>query len=113
MPDKTVKIDAHGKILGRLASEIAVILMGKDRPDYEPNAAPDVHVIVSNCQGIKISGKKAEQKEYFRHSGYPGGMKSKKLSEIKKSDALRRAVMGMLPKNRLRDSMIRKLTLND
>ncbi|MBU0731464.1 50S ribosomal protein L13 [Patescibacteria group bacterium] len=113
MPDKTVKIDAQGKVLGRLASEIATILMGKDQPDYQPHISSNVHVIVDNCNGIKVTGKKMEQKKYYRHSGYPGGMKEKKLSDISKSAALNRAVRGMLPNNRLRTPMLKKLTLND
>ena len=113
MPDKTVTIDAQEKVLGRLASEIAIILMGKDQPDYQPNIAPNVHVIVNDCNGIKVTGKKMEQKIYYRHSGYPGGMKEKKLNQISKSEALHKAVRGMLPKNRLRTSMLKKLTLND
>ena len=113
MPEKTVKIDAEGKILGRLASEIATILMGKDSPDYAPNKTPNIHVIVSNCEQIKVTGKKMEQKKYFRHSGYPGGLKETKLSDISKKEALKRAVRGMLPKNKLLTSMLKKLTLND
>ncbi len=103
-------IDATGKPLGRLASEISVLLRGKDDPTYRPHEnREDCSVLVTNVEEIVLTGKKMEQKEYFRHSGYLGGDKKKKISVLPKSEVLRRAVYGMLPKNRLRDRIIKRL----
>lgn len=113
---KTIKIDAEGKVLGRLASEIAKILIGKHRAGYRPNVDSGDFVIVKNAAKIKLTGKKMEQKVYHHYSGYPGGMKTRKLSEIMgkdPGDALRRAVRNMLPKNKLQALRIRRLTIHN
>ncbi len=111
---KIYKIDAANKKLGRLASEIAFLLRGKNQPDFAPHKFPNNKVIVFNTKNIVISGKKYENKKYFRYSGYPGGIKFKTFKELFENDPndpLRRAVYGMLPKNKLRDKMIKNLKL--
>lgn len=115
MPDRKVyTIDATGKILGRLATEIAILLRGKHRPDYCPYLDSRDKVIVINISRLKLSGKKNEQKKYYRHSGYLGGIKEILYKDLFKKDpnkVLRKAVYGMLPKNKLRAKMIRRLKL--
>lgn len=107
------KIDATNKNLGRLASEIAVILQGKKSPDYNPRLAGDDAVVVSNADKLAISGKKGLQKIYFRHTGYMGHLKEERLEEViakkGKREVLRRAVLKMLPKNRLQIKRIKRL----
>lgn len=98
-------IDAEGKVLGRLASKIAELLMGKDTPLFDPAVSPKTRVVVTNAARIKITGRKLEQKTYIRHSGYPGGLKRTPLATVmekRPEEALRHAVYGMLPKNKLR-----------
>ena len=105
-------IDAKGKTLGRLASEVASILSGKNKPEYTPNADLGDFVVVVNANEIHVTGKKLDQKIYFRHSGYPGGIKSKPLRDIMEnsaSDAIKSAVKGMLPKSKLGRQMFTKL----
>jgi large subunit ribosomal protein L13 len=105
-------VDAEGKTLGRLASEVARILRGKHKPIYSPSVDTGDYVIVVNAQKIQVTGRRLDQKKYYRHSGYMGG-----LSEITLRDQLERypnrvieaAVKGMLPKNRLGRQMIKKL----
>lgn len=111
---KNYTIDAVGKTLGRLASQVAVLLRGKDQPDFLPYLEPKNQIVVFNTDKIKVSGKKMRQKIYHYHSGYPGGLKVKSLQEawIKNSrQVFQEAVYGMLPKNRLRDKIIRNLKL--
>jgi len=108
-----MEIDATKKTLGRLATEIAKILQGKHKPDYAPQKAGDETIEVLNVEKIKITGKKIEQKVYFRHTGYPGGIKEtplKELFEKNPKEVLKKAVWGMLPKNRLRKQRIKRLT---
>ena len=105
-------IDAKGKTLGRLASEVASILSGKNKPEYTPNADLGDFVVVVNANEIHVTGKKLDQKIYYRHSGYPGGIKSKPLRYIMEnsaSDAIKSAVKGMLPKSKLGRQMFTKL----
>jgi len=105
-------VDAEGKTLGRLASEIAKILRGKHKPIYTPHLDCGDYVIVINADKIRVTGKKLDQKIYYRHSGYPGGLKSISLrDQLKKhpTRVLRAAVWGMLPHNRLGRAMIKKL----
>jgi large subunit ribosomal protein L13 len=105
-------IDATGKVLGRLATEIAVLLMGKNRPDFFPYKDMGAVVTVSNADKMKITGKKIEQKKYYHHTGYLGGLKAESLKTLfpkKPAEVLRRAVFGMLPKNKLRAKMIKRL----
>ena len=105
-------IDAKGKTLGRLASEVASILSGKNKPEYTPNADLGDFVVIVNANEIHVTGKKLDQKIYYRHSGYPGGIKSKPLKDIMEnsaSDAIKSAVKGMLPKSKLGRQMFTKL----
>ncbi|MBI4618650.1 MAG: 50S ribosomal protein L13 [Desulfobacterales bacterium] len=105
-------IDANGKILGRMASEIAVRLRGKHNPIYTPHVDTGDFVIVINAEKVLLTGKKLKQKVYYRHSGYPGGLKSttaEKLQQKKPEDLISLVVKGMLPKNSLGRNMIKKL----
>ena len=98
-------LDAKGKTLGRFASEVANILSGKNKPEYTPNADLGDYVIVVNASEINVTGKKLEQKLYYRHSGYPAGIKSKPLKDVIESsavEAIKSAVKGMLPKKQIR-----------
>ena len=107
-------VDAEGKILGRLASEIAKILKGKHKPIYTPHCDTGDHVIVVNAGKVQITGNKLTQKLYYRHSMYPGGFKTIALSdqlEQHPTRVLEAAVRGMLPKNRLGRAMLKKLKL--
>ena len=109
---KEYRIDATGKVLGRLASDIVAILRGKNRPDFAPNKESGNLVIISNVGKMKITGKKLEQKTYFKHTGYLGKDQHNpmgKIFEKNPGEILRRAVMGMLPKNKLRDRQIKML----
>ncbi len=114
---QTFTLDATDKVPGRLATEIAVLLMGKYRADFVRNAAPDVHVTVTNANQMSFDAKKLKQKTYSRHSGYPGSLKSPTMAEVitKKGgkEVLRQAVSGMLPKNKLRPIMLKHLTITD
>jgi large subunit ribosomal protein L13 len=108
------ELDATGETLGRLATRIAVLLQGKDRVDYAPNLVKGVQVLVKNSSQIKVTGKKLEQKKYHRHSGYLGNLKTETLGELLKrrpEEVLRRAVKGMLPKNRLRKIYLKNLII--
>src|SRR3989338_10442429 len=107
-----IHIDAEKKILGRLASEISIILMGKHKPDYVPYKITGTKVVVSNIDKLAISGNKLEQKKYFRHSGYVGHLTSRPMKEFSKKELLRRAVWYMLPKNKLRTSRTKILTVS-
>ncbi len=110
---KVHHIDASGKVLGRLASEIAVLLRGKHKVDFSYHLPMGDRVVVSNVDKMKVTGKKLKDKIYYRHSGYPGGLKSRTLEEMMAKDpaeVLRLAVYRMLPKNKLRDRLIRRLT---
>ena len=112
MERQTHTIDAADKILGRLATEIAVLLRGKNKPDFQPNQDGGDFVVIKNVDGIKVTGKKMEQKKYYRHSGYPGALKEisfKKLFESRPQEVLRKTVFGMLPTNKLRAIQIKRL----
>jgi large subunit ribosomal protein L13 len=107
-----VLVDAEGQILGRLASQIATALRGKNRPYYTPHVDTGDFVIVVNAEKVLLTGNKVEDKVYYRHSGYPGGIKSMTAGEMleKKPDqVIKQAVKGMLPKNRLGKGMLTKL----
>ena len=106
------EIDAEGTILGKVAAEIAVRLMGKHKPSYTPNVDGGDFVIVTNAEKIAVTGKKLLDKKYYRHSGYPGGLKVRNLQEIlekKPTEVIRKAVERMLPKNKLGSQMIGRL----
>jgi large subunit ribosomal protein L13 len=105
-------IDANGKVLGRVATQVANLLRGKGKPTFTPHQDTGDFVIVVNAAGMKLTGKKADLKLYRRHSGYPGGVKSEvagKLLHNRPDRALRIAVAGMLPKNRLGRQLATKL----
>mgnify|MGYP001022107187 CR=1 FL=1 len=105
-------VDAEGKILGRLASQIASVLRGKHKPFFSPHLDMGDYVIVINAEKVRVTGDKLRQKMYYRHSGYPGGFRSVSLGEMlsKKPEAvIENAVKGMLPHNRLGRKLRRKL----
>jgi large subunit ribosomal protein L13 len=105
-------IDATDKTLGRIATQVANLLMGKHKPIYVPHIDTGDYVVVINAAKVKVTGKKMEQKVYYRHSGYPGGLKSQRLEELLSKDPARvveLAVKGMLPHNRLGRAMLKKL----
>jgi large subunit ribosomal protein L13 len=105
-------VDANGQVLGRLATRVARILIGKDKPSFTPNADCGDHVIVVNAEKVRLTGNKIDQKVYRRHSGYPGGLKEipiRLLLQRRPEEVVREAVVGMLPKNKLRARRARKL----
>ena len=105
-------IDAEGQTLGRLSSEIAKILRGKNKPTFTPHVDTGDNVIVVNAEKVKVTGKKMDQKIYYKHSDYPGGMRETTLKEMldkKPTDVITLAVKGMLPKGPLGRTMIEKL----
>ena len=105
-------VDAEGKTLGRLASEVASVLRGKNKPIYTPHVDCGDYVIVINAEKIEVTGKKRKEKIYKRHTGYPGGLKEitfEKLLEKQPEEILRHAVKGMLPKGPLGRDMAKKL----
>jgi large subunit ribosomal protein L13 len=105
-------VDAEGKTLGRLATQIAEALRGKRKPTYTPHVDTGDFVVVINAEKIVVTGSKRTQKLYYRHSGYPGGIKSRSLEEMldrRPEEVIRIAVKGMLPKNRLARRQITKL----
>ncbi len=105
-------VDAEGRVLGRLAAEVAKILRGKHKPIFSPHVDTGDFVIVVNAQKIKLTGNKLKNKVYYRHSGYPGGLKAttaEKLLTKKPEELIKRAVKGMLPKNRLGRKIFKKL----
>ena len=105
-------IDAQGQILGRLASRVASVLRGKHKPAFTPHLDLGDHVIIVNAEKIHLTGSKFKKKLYHHHTGFPGGIKSisaGQLLEKKPTDLLYRAIHGMLPKNRLRKRLARKL----
>ena len=109
-----ILVDAKNKTLGRLASALASRLRGKHRPEFTPNADLGDYIVVINANKINVTGDKLNQKKYFKHSGYPGGIKSKSLDNVIKNspeDAIRMAVKGMLPKNKLGKKMLTKLKI--
>ena len=112
--NRWVVVDAQGKVLGRLASQIAARLRGKHKPEYTPHVDTGDYVVVLNAAKLRVTGRKAERKIYYRHSGFPGGIKQTnfaKLHAAKPERVLQRAVKGMLPKGPLGYAMIRKLKI--
>ena len=107
-------VDADGEILGRLATRIADTLRGKRKPEYTPHVDTGDFVVVVNAEKVAVTGKKLEQKIYYRHSGYPGGLRERTLAEQlerRPTEVLRKAVKGMLPRNRLARQQITKLKI--
>ncbi len=110
----TVTIDASGKVLGRLASEVALLLRGKTSASFSPWKEPDLVVTVYNLKNIKITGKKSENKVYYHHTGYLGSLRTRTYKELFEKDAtivFQKAVRGMLPANRLRRRLLKRLKL--
>ena len=115
-PDKIERkwyvVDAEGQTLGRMASEIAKVLRGKNKPEYTPHVDTGYYVVVVNAEKVKVSGKKLQQKIYYNHSDYVGGMKETTLAEMmakKPEKVIELAVKGMLPKGPMGRDMIKKL----
>jgi large subunit ribosomal protein L13 len=105
-------VDADQRTLGRLATEIADLLRGKGKPAYTPHVDTGDFVVVVNAKKVRVTGKKLEQKIYYRHSGYPGGLRERTLAEQlerRPEEVIRKAVKGMLPKNKLASAQLRKL----
>lgn len=105
-------VDAEGLVLGRMASEVARLLRGKHKPGYAPHLDTGDHVIIVNAAKVVLTSGKADTKQVYRHSGYPGGLRSRTYAELlatRPEEAVRRSVRGMLPKNRLGRQMLRKL----
>jgi len=112
LPKKWYVVDAEGKTFGRLASQVAAILIGKNKPEYTPNVDTGDYVIVVNAAKVVFTGKKLDQKVYYSHSGYPGGLKETKYSHLmerKPEFAFSEAVRRMLPKNKVGRKMLKKL----
>jgi len=104
--------DAEGKILGRLATEIAVILRGKKNPRFVPHMDSGDFVVVINAEKVRVTGRKTDDKVYYTHSLYPGGLKTETLKDLlekKPEEVIRRAVWGMIPKNKLGRAVYKKL----
>ena len=107
-------VDAEGKTLGRLATQIADVLRGKRKPTYTPHVDVGDFVIVVNAEKVAVTGDKREKKLYWRHSGYPGGIRSRTLGDLlekRPEEVIRKAVKGMLPRNRLARQQLRKLKI--
>lgn len=107
-------INAEGQILGRLATTIARLLRGKDKPEFTPFMDTGDFVVVINAEKVKVTGRKLDEKIYYSHSGYPGGLKARTLRELlakKPEEVIRHAVWGMIPKNRLGRKLIKKLKI--
>jgi len=105
-------VDAEGLILGRLATHVAVLLRGKDKPTFTPSMDVGDHVVIVNAEKIKLTGAKREQKNYYSHSRYPGGLKVtsiERMFERKPEEVIKLAVKGMLPKNKLGRAVFKKL----
>ncbi|MCX6012591.1 MAG: 50S ribosomal protein L13 [Chloroflexi bacterium] len=107
-------VDASGKVLGRLASEVAILLKGKHKPTYVTHMDNGDFVIIINASKVKVTGHKAEQKYYYRHSNYPGGLSSisyTKMMEVFPTRVVEHAIKGMLPRNRLGNAMLKKVKI--
>jgi len=107
-------VDAEGKVLGRLATEVAKVLRGKHKPSFTPHIDMGDFVVVVNARGVRLTGKKLEDKVYYRHTGYPGGIRSKtagKMLADKPESLVQLAVKGMLPKSRLGRKVLSKLKI--
>lgn len=105
-------IDAEGKVLGHIAADISNILMGKNKPTFTPNINVGDNVVVINADKVAVTGKKLLDKKYFKHTGFPGGVKEENLGDLlkrKPADVIKKAVNGMLPKNKLRKDRMRNL----
>lgn len=111
---KWLVVDADGQVLGRFASEVASILRGKNKPIFTPHMDVGDNVIIINAGKIRVTGKKAKTKKYYRHTGYPGGLRSDSYSDLIKSNPekiLEKAIWGMLPHNKLGRKIYKKLKI--
>ena len=109
-------VDATGQPLGRLAVQVALLLRGKDKPSFRLHKAGNERVLVKNARRVAFTGKKIDQKKYYSHSGYMGGLRAQPLAELfalRPGEVIRKAVWGMLPKNRLRNKAIQRLTIEE
>lgn len=109
---ETFVIDAKDRVLGRLATEIVAILRGKNRPDYMPNKDSNNYVVIKNADKLVVTGNKMKDKTYFHHTGFLGGDKHipmKTIFDKNPGEILKKAVSGMLPKNRLRDKQLKRI----
>jgi len=117
MNTKEYTIDATGQTLGRIATRVATILRGKDTPGFRTNIVADVRVLITNASKMKITGSKMKQKKYSRYSGYPGGLKQPTMTQVieKKGykQILETAIKGMMPANKLRPLILKKLTISE
>lgn len=117
MEKRVYKIDASGKKLGRVASQAAILLLGKDQPDFSKNVVAPVKVEINNASKLDIDAKKLEDKKYTRYSGYPSGLKTENMAEIinKKgyTEIIKKAVYGMIPGNKLRDKRMSNLVISE
>ena len=112
---KIVEIDATDQAVGRVATQVSMALQGKNKADYQQYLDGGDIVVVKNAGKVKFTGRKLAQKDYYHHTMYPGGLKTtsmKKVFERDPADVMKRAVFGMLPKNKVRDKMIKRLTIN-
>ena len=110
--DHWFEIDATDQVLGRLATKVATLLTGKHKPEYAPFLITGDHVIIINAGKVRLTGRKLDQKLYRRHTGYPGGLRevpARRMFETKPERMIEEAVIGMLPKNKLRKLMMKKL----
>jgi len=110
--DKWFIVDAENQVLGRLASRVATVLTGKHKPEYAPFMVTGDHVVVINADKVRLTGQKLDQKVYYRHTGYPGGLRKvtvSKMLETRPERVIEEAVLGMLPKNKLRKQFARRL----
>ncbi|KAK7037423.1 54S ribosomal protein L23, mitochondrial [Paramarasmius palmivorus] len=108
------QVDASGRVLGKLAERIALVLMGKHKPIYDPSVDCGDYVIVTNCKNIRVSGRKSQSLLYRKHSMFPGGLKETPYQDMmdkKPEEIIRHAVSGMLPKNKLRDRRLERLRI--
>ncbi|MDP2683871.1 MAG: 50S ribosomal protein L13 [bacterium] len=109
---ETYEIDAKGRSIGRIASEVATLLLGKNKPDYTPNQMAKIIVNISNLKKVKISPKKLEQTVFYRHSGYPGGLKTLHWNDVWKKnpqDLFMKVVSNMIPNNRHKSELLKKI----
>jgi large subunit ribosomal protein L13 len=109
------KLDATGMATGRIATKIAILLRGKNKPTFAPHIDAGDFVTVENAGKLTFTGRKLAQKDYYHHTMYPGGLKRTPMAKVFKNDpadVIRRAVYGMLPKNKLRDGMMKRLRIN-
>jgi len=110
--DKWFVLDATDQVLGRLATKAATLLAGKHKPGYAPFLITGDHIVIINADKVRLTGQKLDQKVYYRHTGYPGGLKevvARKMIETRPERIVEQAVLGMLPKNKLRSKMARRL----